>query len=123
VKTPSRPLILKSTLVVLAILWHVWLSRPSTLVVELLFGVTPYLLLAFAWDFIGRAWIIVPALTVVVWSDVTVGLAVRDNVSRSAMDGVAKLLQLLFACAVVGAATLLALLLPARRKRNSRDPS
>jgi hypothetical protein len=109
-----RPLVLKAALLTAAVFWHWWLGTRSSWFVELLFGVTPYLLLVFAWDFVGRAWILFPTVAFLCWLDVDVGLRVKEAASSSSTAGVAKVMQLFLAGGAVGLAVLLALILPKR---------
>jgi hypothetical protein len=120
--TPS-PVVLKGVLLAAASSWHLWLGTRSTWLVELLFGMTPYLVLVFAWDFIGRAWILFSVIALLGWLDVNVGLVVKEAASKSSTAGVAKVIQLVASLGAVGAAALLALVLPSPRKAVVRKRS
>jgi hypothetical protein len=117
VKAVTRRVELRASVIGLAILWHIWLSPRF---VELLFGVTPYLLLVFAWNFIGRVWLILPTLAVVAWSDATVFVQAKHAARTSSTAGVAIGMQFLFACLVVGVAVVIAWVLPTRRTPSAR---
>lgn len=123
VSKTTTPIVLKCSLIACATLWHLWLSTRSSLVVELLFGLTPYLALVFAWDFIGRAWLLLPAVVALGWLDIDVGLLVKNAGSGSSTAGVAKVAQLLLSLGVVGCVALVTVFLPSRSKRGSRDRS
>jgi hypothetical protein len=111
-------LALKSAVIGAAAVWHAWLVLPVS-PAGLMFGVLPYILLVMAWDFIGTATLLVPALAAMIWSSIDAGLAFRHSTSSTA--GVGLLMQQLFGCGVVGAACLIRLLIP-RRGPASRDP-
>jgi hypothetical protein len=117
VKAVTRRRGLKAIVIGLAVLWHLWLSPRF---VELLFGVTPYLVLVFAWDFIGRGWLILPTLAVIAWSDAAVFVQAKHAAQTSSTAGVAIGIQFLFACLVIGVAVAIAWVLPARRTPASR---
>lgn len=114
----KRNQLLKVILVVTGGIWRA-VMIPSW--VEIMLGLTPYLMIVSAWSFLKRPWLIGSVIAVVGWSDVSACLAARRAMDSSSMGGVALIMQFLFASCVVGAAVLLTFLFPPRsRKRPSR---
>jgi hypothetical protein len=96
--------VLKVGIVALGAVWRMAMI-PSA--VEVLFGVTPYLALVSAWEFLKRPWVIGAVAAIVGCSDVSACLAARRAMATSSMGGVALIMQLLFALCVVGIAVVL----------------
>jgi hypothetical protein len=118
-KRSTRVVVAKGLLFMAAGVWHAWLVKGA--VVGVLWGLLPYFLFVLAWDFIGTWVLLLPTLVILIWSDINVGLGYRQ--SASSTGAVALGLQALFACVVVGVATLIAAFVPARHKRRYRERS
>ena len=114
-KRAQRTAALKLGIIALGAAWRMAMI-PSW--VEVLFGVTPYLAIVSAWDFLKRPWVIGAVVAIVAWSDVSACLAARRAImATSSTAGVALIMQFLFALCVVGAAVVLTFLFPSRRRR------
>ena len=85
--------------------------------VEVMFGVTPYLMLVFAWEYLRRPWLIALVAATIAWSDVSACVAARRALATSSMAGVALIMQFLFASCVMASALVFTFFVPPRRRR------
>ena len=106
----------KALIAIAAASWYSWLLLPEA-PVGFLIGITPYLLLIVAWDFLGWP-LVLPALFCISWLVIDAGLGFRH--SRSSTAGVAIGMVSILACGVVGAAAMLRLMIPTKRNKRTK---
>lgn len=117
-KKRDRMAIVKASLLVAAGLWHAWLIPGS--VSSVLWGVLPYFLLVTAWRAIRSRVLLAGTLAVLVLSDLDAGLGFRQSASSTASVGL--LIQVIFACGVVGVAVLVSYVLHSSKQKDCSDP-
>lgn len=110
VRNEARPrsgfgtLLAKVMLLLMAAIWHGWVSSPSV-TFGILFGVLPYWLLVMSWERFRLKWIAAATLLALCGISWSAGSEVLQ--STSAMAGVALIMASFAGCAAVGLAWLI----------------